>query len=114
MVARRVPDRGDVVWVDLNPTRGHEQARVRPALVLSPRSYNRKTSLILACPITSHAKGYPFEVPISVQKEKIEGVVLVDQVRSLDWRERNVRYAGKATDDVLDEVTGKLTTLISW
>lgn len=113
MVARRVPDRGDVVWVDLNSTRGHEQARVRPALVLSPRSYNRKTSLILACPITSHTKGYPFEVPVLVQKQKIEGVILVDQVRSLDWRERNLRYVGNAADNVLDEVTAKLTALIT-
>ena len=79
------PDRGHVVWLTFNPQAGHEQAGRRPALVLSPKSYNAKVGLMLCCPITSRAKGYPFEVALPADLG-IAGVVLADQVKSLDWR----------------------------
>lgn len=105
-----VPDRGDLVWVDLNPTRGHEQAEVRPALVLSPKAYNKKTSLIIACPVTSQVKGYPFEVVVN--EKKVNGVVLADQVRTLDWKQRNVRFIQKSPSKVLVTVIEKISLLI--
>jgi len=105
-----VPDRGDVVRVDLDPARGHEQTKWRPALVLSPKVYNRKTSMMLVCPVTSQKKGYPFEVPVSMAQ--VEGVVLADQVRALDWSVRGVQYIGRADGAVLAEVQAKLTALI--
>ena len=83
-----VSDRGDAIWLNFTPQAGHEQAGHRPALVLSPRSYSRKAGLALLCPITSQEKGYPFEVPLS-EADEVHGVVLADQVKSLDWRERD-------------------------
>ena len=85
---RRVPDRGDVVWIDFNPQAGREQAGRRPAIVLSPAAYNGKVGLALLCPVTSQAKGYPFEVAIP-EGLGVAGVILADQVKSLDWRKRN-------------------------
>ena len=107
----QTPRRGDLVWLDFTPQAGHEQAGRRPALILSPENYNRKTGLALACPITNQAKGYPFEVPLPVGLA-VTGVVLSDHVRSIDWRARRAGRAGKADEDILAEVTGKLTALI--
>lgn len=109
--ATYVPDRGDVVWIALNPQAGHEQAGRRPAVVVSPRSYNGKVGLGLFCPITSRAKGYPFEVAIPPDIP-ISGVVLADQVKSLDWRARRAEFAGRLPDDVSVEVVGKLAALL--
>ena len=106
-----VPDKGDVVWIDLNPTRGREQAKVRPAMVVSPKAYNQKTDLAIMCPITSVQKGYPFEVVI--QDKKVTGVVLSDQVRSVDWKVRNVRFIAKAKPSVIQEVQTKLALLVA-
>lgn len=112
VVARRyVPDRGDLVWIDLNPTKGREQAKVRPALVVSPKSYNQKTSLAIMCPVTSVSKDYPFEVKIS--EGEVTGVVLSDHVRSLDWKVRNVKLIGKVKSKVISEVQTKLLLLIA-
>ena len=83
-----VPERRDVVWLNFDPQRGHEQAGHRPALVLSPRAYNDKVGLAIVCPITSQKKGYPFEVDIP-DGHGVTGVILADQVKSLDWRKRN-------------------------
>lgn len=105
------PQRGDLVWIDFTPQAGHEQAGRRPALILSPKSYNRKTGLAIACPITSHAKGYPFEVPIP-DGLPIMGVILADHIRSIDWRARHAERVGQATDETLAEVLGKLTALL--
>ena len=104
-----VPDRGDIVWIDFDPQAGREQARHRPALVLSPKSYNGKTSLCVLCPLTSHIKGYPFEVILS---ESEPSAVLADQVKSLDWKARRAKKKGRADEGVLAEVTGKLAALI--
>ena len=99
VAAEWVPDVGDVIWVDLNPTVGHEQAGKRPALVLSPAAYNSKTSLLVACAMTTEVKGYPFEVGMPDG-----GVVLADQLKCLDWRKRNVQQKGKAPAEVLHQV----------
>ena len=106
-----VPDRGDIVWVDFNPYRGHEQAGRRPALTVSPQTYNRKAGLALMCPITSKIKDYPFEV--SVKQDKIQGAVLADQVQSLDWKERNTRFIEKIDVTLLESVQQKLLLLIT-
>jgi mRNA interferase MazF len=105
-----VPDRGDLVWIDLNPTKGREQTKTRPALVISPKIYNQKTDMAIMCPITSVQKGYPFEVV--VKEKKISGVILADQVRSLDWKVRKTRFITKAKSNILQEVQTKLLLLI--
>lgn len=106
-----VPQRGDIVWLNFTPQSGHEQAGHRPALVLSPKSYNQKTGLLLCCPITSQVKGYPFEVRIE-GSANISGVVLSDQVKSLDWRARKASYKGTVNDKVIKEVLSKLKVLL--
>ena len=109
---RYVPRRGDVIWVSLNPQAGHEQAGRRPALVLSPATYNGKVGLSVLCPITSHVKGYPFEVAIP-DGLPIHGAVLSDQVKSLDWRARDAELACQLPSTVTSEVLGKLGALLS-
>ena len=106
-----VPDRGDVVWLQFNPQVGHEQAGHRPALVLSPVSYNRRSGLMLCCPITSRVKGYPFEVLLP--KGKIVGAVLSDQIKSLDWHAKRASFAGKATPTVVHLVQEHLRLLVT-
>src|SRR5262245_1568441 len=106
-----VPDRGDVVWIDFNPHTGHEQAGHRPALVVSPKSYNRRVGLALFCPITSEVKGYPFEVTLP-EDLAVRGVVLSDQLKSLDWRARRAKRIGRLPDNALEEAVGKMLTLI--
>ncbi len=105
------PERGDLLWLTLDPQAGHEQAGRRPALVLSPRAYNSRVGLALVCPITSQAKGYPFEVTLAADS-RIVGVVLADQVKSLDWRVRKAKRAGSVPATTLAEVLGKLSTLL--
>jgi mRNA interferase MazF len=107
-----VPQRGDVVWVSLNPQAGHEQAGRRPALVLSPAPYNDKVGLAILCPITRQVKGYPFEVEIPAELP-VTGVVLSDQVKSLDWRARDAEYACELPEVVVVEVLQKLNTLLA-
>ena len=106
-----VPDQGDLVWLEFDPQSGHEQKGRRPALVLSPASYNLTAGLMLCCPITTKAKGYPFEVEVNTKD--VTGVVLSDQVKSLDWRARNAHSAGVVSAEVLAQVRGKLLTLVS-
>ncbi len=105
-----VPQRGDLIWLNFDPRTGHEQSGQRPAIVLSPGKYNSKTGLLLACPITSKVKGYPFEV--ALQGKKIEGVVLSDQVRSLDWRSCRARLIEKVPEETLSAVQEKLLVLL--
>ena len=104
-----IPDAGDVVWLEFDPQTGHEQAGHRPALVLSPASYNGRTSLMVCCPLTTRIKGYPFEVALASQPGS---AVLSDQVKNLDWRARRATRKGKATDLELREVRAKLRALI--
>lgn len=113
MVSRKAaaPDQGDVVWLDHDPQAGHGQAGRRPALVLSPKAYNAATGLMLCCPVTSQIKGYPFEVEL-VGVKGLKGVVLSDQLRSLDWEARGAEKAGRAADEVLADVLAKLKVLL--
>ena len=111
MVASYEPDRGDLVWLDFSPQTRHEQRGRRPALVLSPRRYNARVGLALLCPVTSRVKGYPFEVTVPWGLP-IAGVVLADQVKSLDWRSRNAEFAGKMPEASVDDVLAKLDVLL--
>lgn len=106
-----VPERGDVVWITLNPQAGDEHEGRRPAVVVSPRSYNGKVGLGLFCPITSHAKGYPFEVALPGGLS-VSGVVLADQVESLDWRVRKAEFSARLPAGTSAEVLGKLSALL--
>lgn len=106
-----VPDRGDVVWLTFNPQAGHEQAGRRPALVLSPATYNGKTGLALLCPVTNQIKGYPFEVAIP-DGLAVTGVILSDQIKSLDWRVRQAEYINALSTEVVARVLAKIMTLL--
>lgn len=112
MPAAFVPARGDIVRMSFSPHSGHEQAGWRPALVVSPETYNRVSSLALLCPITSRVRGYPFEVALP-SGATISGVVLVDQLRSLDWRARKARLVERAPGHVVDEVLARLAPLVT-
>ena len=105
-----VPNRGDVVWLHFDPQAGHEQAGHRLALVLSPKKYNKLTNLMLCCPLTTVIKGYPFEVLTQLNDQT--GVILADQVKSLDWHARRAKKAGVVERMVLDEVLAKLEVLL--
>ncbi len=106
-----VPDSGDIVWLSFNPQSGHEQSGRRPALVISPLIYNEKTGLAIFCPITSKVKGYPFEVKIPDNLE-ITGVILSDQVKSLDWKTRKAEFICKLPKFALRETQNKISTLL--
>ena len=109
MAAPYVPAAGDIVSIDFNPQAGHEQAGHRPAVVLSPETYNNKAGLIVCCPTTTRIKGYPFEVHLSGQPAS---VALADQVKSFDWRARRATRKAQATSAELAEIRAKLRTLI--
>lgn len=96
----RTPERGDLIYVNFNPQSGHEQSGTRPAIVLSPEPFNRVTGFAVVCPITRQRKDYPFEVTLP-EGLAIEGVILTDQVKSLDWRARNTNIKGKAPEKVI-------------
>jgi mRNA interferase MazF len=105
-----VPDAGDIVWLEFDPQAGHEQAGHRPALVLSPAAYNAKKGLMLCCPLSTQIKGYPFEVKTQISAKL--GVVLSDQVKSLDWRVRKAKKKGSVSEEVLQEVRAKIKALL--
>jgi len=109
MARQYVPDAGDIVWLDFTPQAGREQAGHSPALVLSPAAYNRKTSLMLCCPMTTQIKSYPFEVLIAAA---IPNVALSDQIKSVDWRVRKAKRKGKASAAELADVRAKIRALI--
>lgn len=104
-----IPDRGDIIWIDFDPQAGHEQAGHRPALVLSPAIYNAKVGLLIACPMTTKLKGYPFEVPIA---GAVPSAALADQVKSLDWRARGAVLKGRASANEVMDVRKKLRALV--
>jgi mRNA interferase MazF len=106
-----VPARGDLVWLQFDPQAGHEQAGHRPALVISSSAYNRRVGLAVCCPVTSQVKGYPFEVVLP-DGLGVQGAVLSDQIKSLDWRVRRARRAGRVPPAVLHETLGKILALI--
>jgi mRNA interferase MazF len=106
-----VPARGDLVWLLFDPQAGHEQAGHRPTLVISPGSYNRRVGLAICCPVTSQVKGYPFEVPLP-KGLGVEGAILSDQIKSVDWRVLRARRIARAPADVLEETVGKILALV--
>ena len=105
------PERGHVIWLSLDPQSGHEQAGRRPALVLSPASYNGPVGLALVCPVTGRAKGYPFEVPLP-DGLPVSGVVLADHVKCLDWRTRQASFICESPEEVVAEVVRRLGLLL--
>jgi len=110
-MASSVPRRGDLVWLSFDPQAGHEQAGHRPAFVLSPESYNRKTGLLLACPITSKVKGYPFEVALPPGLP-VGGVILADQIKSLDWKVRKAEFIVRTPPSVVEDVLSLILPLL--
>ena len=105
------PEVGDFVWIEFDPQQGREQRGRRPALVLTPRRYNRRSELCVLCPITNRQKGYPFEVTIPAG-QPVAGVVLSDQVKSLSWQRRSAEFAGRAPQEVLLQARGKIKALL--
>jgi len=105
-----IPDRKDIVWLDFNPQLGHEQRGRRPALVVSHEEYNQKTGMAIFCPITSKIKGYPFEV--IVHGSRIDGCVLSDQLKSLDWTVRNIEFIAKLSSKAFEEMLTKIKVII--
>jgi len=106
-----VPDGGELIWLTFDPQAGHEQAGRRPALVLSPKSYNQKSGLALVCPVTSRIKGYPFEVPVPAGCP-VGGVILADQVKSVDWKARHTERISRVPPSTLNEVLARLAPLL--
>ena len=107
-----VPERGDAVWLDFEPQAGREQAGRRPELVLSPANYNAKAGLFIVCPVTTRVKGYPFEEPLPPGLP-IQGVILCDQVRSLDWQSRRAELICRLASDLVEDVGAKVVALIA-
>lgn len=105
-----VPEKGDFVWLEFSPRTGHEQKGRRPAICLSQKKYNQKTGLVLFCPVTSHIKGYPFEIPLN--EHSINGCILSDQIKSLDWTRRNCMFIEKAMDAETDSVVENIKLLM--
>jgi mRNA interferase MazF len=110
MPSTYVPDAGDVVWLEFDPQAGHEQAGHRPALVISPASYNRKSGLMVCCPLTTQIKGYPFEVVTQV--DGVDCAVLSDQVKSLDWKIRRAKKKAVVSAEVMLHVKAKIKALM--
>jgi mRNA interferase MazF len=112
MVKTYVPERGDIIKLSFSPQQGREQAGFRPALVISPSSYNRKSHFVLACPITNTIKGWRFEVILS-EEMQTKGVILTDQIRVLDWQARKAKFVEKANLTVVEEALAKISVLVS-
>ncbi len=106
-----VPEAGDLVWLSFSPQAGRAQAGRRPALVLSPRAYNAKSGLCVACPVTGQVKNYPFEVVLP-DGLPVHGAVLSDHVKSVDWTDREADYLAAAPAEVLEQVRAKLKPLL--
>jgi len=107
------PDAADFVWLTFDPQAGREQAGRRPALVLSPKAYNVRSGLALACPVTNQAKGYPFEVAVPAG-HGVSGVILVDHLKSIDWKARCAERLGRCPDEQMEEVRAKLAALLGY
>ena len=110
MVTRYVPRAGDLVWLDFDPQAGREQAKRRPALVVTDQAYNQASGLVVVCPLTSRRKPYPFALPVTV--DKVEGAVLVDHLKSLDWAARHAAFHSKADPALLAKVRTYLGVLL--
>lgn len=106
-----IPNRGDIVWLDFNPPTGREQAGHRPAIVISPKQFNALSFLAFVCPITSKIKGFSFEVLLP-EKMQTQGVVLIHHLRSVDWKNRSIKFIESAPISVIEEISAKLEPLI--
>ncbi len=106
-----IPERGDLVWTDFDPVAGHEQMGHRPALVLSPAIFNKKVLLALVAPVTSRVRGHGFEVPLA--GEKISGVILCHQIKTIDFVERGLQFAEKAQTSVINEALAKVRAIVT-
>jgi len=104
------PQAGDIIWLDFDPQAGHEQAKRRPALVITDRTYNQASGLVMVCPLTSRHKPYPFALPATI--DKVEGAVLVDHLKSLDWAARKASFHSKADAALLTRVRAYLGVLL--
>jgi mRNA interferase MazF len=111
-MTRKAPKKGDVVWIDFDPQAGHEQAGHRPGLVITTKAFNGKTGFALVCPITNQSKGYPFEIPIE-GSQKTTGVILVDQLKSLDWVARSVKAVDSVSPECLQKVIDLSVLILS-
>jgi len=105
-----IPDRGDIIWLEFDPQKGHEQKGRRPGIVLSKKEYNQKSNLAIICPITSKIKDYPFEIKIN---SIIQGVILSDQIRSIDWKSRNAAFIEKISEEILKEILENIDLLLN-
>lgn len=110
MVRSYVPEAGDIVWLDFDPQAGREQGRRRPALVLTDSAYNHASGLFVVCPLTSKRKPYPFSLPVVV--DKVEGAVLVDHLKSMDWKVRAVKFHSKADPVLLSRVLAYIAVFL--
>lgn len=106
-----IPERGDIIWLDFSPQLGREQRGRRPAIVLSHKIYNEKTDLSIICPVTTKIKGYPFEIHLP-QNSKTQGVIISDQIKSLDWKYRNAEFIEKLTPEIIEAVLAKIKLII--
>ncbi|WP_407272650.1 type II toxin-antitoxin system PemK/MazF family toxin [Radiobacillus sp. PE A8.2] len=118
-MATNIPGRGDLIVIDFNPQAGHEQTGRRTGIVLSPAAFNEATGFALICPTTNQKKGYPFEVELSAagvtvaNGSPVTGVILVDQLKSMDWRARRIRVLGRAPDEIIDDCLAKIATFLT-
>ena len=106
-----IPKRGDIVWTNFDPAAGHEQMGKRPALILSPESFNKKILLAMAAPITSRVRGHGFEVPVN--GKKVKGVVLCQQVKMIDFMERGLQFVEKAPESVISDVLARVRAIVN-
>jgi mRNA interferase MazF len=109
--ASYIPARGDIVWIDFSPQTGFEQSWRRPALVLTAKEYNCKTSRFIVCPITSQVKGYVFEYPIPAHSS-VQGVILIDHIKNQDWTKRNIEFIEKLTSDEIEPICDIVDALL--
>jgi mRNA interferase MazF len=108
-----IPKRGDIVWTNFNPATGHEQKGKRPALILSPFNFNKIFGLALTAPITSRIRGHAFETELNTSDITIKGVVLCQQIKMIDFRERGLQFVAQAPEEVLKEVLGKIKAILA-
>ena len=109
-MVKYIPERGDIVWLNFEPQKGREIQKVRPALVISPLKYNQVAKLALFMPITSQIKNYPFEIVID--HDQIQGAILTDQIRSLDWRSRNAQKITDVDSKILHQAISRIRLLL--
>ena len=100
MVSKYIPKQGDIIYLDFNPTKGHEQSGARPAIIISNNVFNNNTKMIFVCPITSNTKEFPTHYILEDSK-KIKGTVLCEHIRSIDYEERKIKYIEHASENDL-------------